>query len=109
MKRPFVPVALLYAGGLLLAEFVQPSLALLFSCTLLAAAGGIAISAARRWLIVPLIVLTGWTNLTARTAIISPHDLRLVQGDTVKIVKLRGTLLEAPTERVYVRDEQESW
>ena len=56
-----------------------------------------------------LIVLTGWTNHTLRTAILSPHDLRRVLGEQPQIVTVRGTLRETPVQRVIERDEQETW
>ena len=56
-----------------------------------------------------LIVLTGWTNHALRTAILSPHDLRRILGEQPEIVTLRGMLRETPTQRVYERNQQESW
>ena len=109
MKRPLVPVALCYAAGLLLAEFFQPSLAVLFllSFTLLFTA--LAWSRPRMFLLWPLLVLVGWTNLTSRTAVLSPQDLRVVLGTNAAFVTVRGTLAETPSQRVFERDEQELW
>jgi len=107
MKRPLVAVALAYAGGLLLGEFFQPPLALLLFLALSLAAGSLLWSTSARWLLWPLLVLAGWTNLVARTAIISPYDLRNVSGDSPHIVALRGTLPETPSQRNYIRDEKE--
>jgi DNA internalization-related competence protein ComEC/Rec2 len=109
MKRPLVPVALCYAAGLLLAEFFQPSLAVLFllSFTLLFTA--LAWSRKRMVLLWPLLVLVGWTNLTSRTAVLSPQDLRVVLGTNAAFVTVRGTLAETPSQRVFERDEQELW
>src|SRR5215831_2057423 len=99
MKRPLVAVALAYAGGLLLAEFFQPPLALLFFLAFALAAGGLLWSTSARWLLWPLLILAGWANLVARTATISPYDLRRVLDDTPHIVALRGTLPETPSQR----------
>ena len=109
MKRPLAWVALSYGGGLLLADFFQPPLTLLFACTLTLAAATIAIARARSFLLWPLIFFAGWTNLVSRTAVISPHDLRICQNSAAEIVTVRGVLLETPTQRVYVRDEHETW
>src|SRR5258708_35235728 len=107
MKRPLVAVALAYAGGLLVAEFFQPSLVVLFSLALALAAGSMFWRGFGHWLLWPLLILAGWTNMVARTAIISPHDLRCVFGDSPQIVAVRGTLPETPSQRIYVREEQE--
>ncbi len=109
MKRPLAWVAFSYGGGLLLAEYVQPPLPALFSCALALALAAILLGRSRYVLLWPLIVCAGWTNLVGRTAVISPHDLRIIQKDAAEIVSVRGTLIETPTQRVYVRDEQESW
>jgi competence protein ComEC len=108
MKRPLGFVALLYGGGLLLGEFFQPSLRLLFVVSLTLAATALACARLRPVLIWLLLVFTGWTNLVWRTAILSPHDLRTLLADAPAEVVARGTLLITPTERVYVRDETET-
>ncbi|TAL01990.1 MAG: DUF4131 domain-containing protein, partial [Verrucomicrobia bacterium] len=108
MKHPLGNVALFYAGGLLLAEFLQPPLVILLSVTLAIAVAAILLSRWRSFLLGPLLILIGWTNLVSRTAVISPHDLRLIL-DKPDIVTVRGVLTETPTQRVFVRDEEESW
>ncbi len=108
MKRPLVGVTLVYAGGLLLAECFQPPLALLFAISLGLAAAALCLARARPWLIWPLLLFTGWTNLVWRTAPVSPHDLRLTQGETAQLVTVRGRLCETPAHRIYVRDEKET-
>ncbi|HEX2972179.1 MAG TPA: hypothetical protein VHP11_07590, partial [Tepidisphaeraceae bacterium] len=98
MKRPMVKVALVYAGGLLLAEWVAPPLGLLFVFGLSLTAAAITWPAGRRWLMWPLILLTGWINLLQHTAILSPVDLRLLQGEAPALATVRGVLLETPDE-----------
>jgi competence protein ComEC len=107
MKRPLVGVTLVYASGLLLAECFQPPLALLFAMSLGLAAAALCLARARPWLIWPLLAFTGWTNLVWRTTPISPHDLRLTQGEPAQLVTVRGRLCETPAHRIYARDEQE--
>ncbi|MFO1513177.1 MAG: ComEC/Rec2 family competence protein [Verrucomicrobiota bacterium] len=108
MKRPLLPVALCYVGGLLLAEAVQPPLLLLF----LGAFGLLGLSLfgsqARGYLLWPLLVLVGWTNLVSRTAVTSPHDLRLIVGSEPMLTTVRGTLEETPNLRVYDRGDHET-
>lgn len=108
MRRPLVWLSLVYAGGLVLAEFFQPPLALLFSISLGLAVAALTLAAARPWLIWPLVLFTGWTNLANRTIPLSPHDLRLTLGPSAKLAAIRGTLCETPGHRTYVRNEEET-
>lgn len=107
MKRPLIPVALYYTGGLLLAEAVQPPLVVLFaSCFVLL---GIAVFAARTrtYLLGPMLILLGWTNLVQQTAILSPFDLRHQLKTEPALVTVRGVLTETPSLRIHERDGQE--
>jgi hypothetical protein len=109
MKRPLVPVALLYVAGILIALLIPvPPLFLLAASLGLA---GLALAWARARLIglCTLGALTGWTNHTLRTAIFSPCDLRRILSEQPDIVTVRGALRETPTQRVYARGQQESW
>ncbi len=109
MRRPLGFVALLYGGGILLGEFVQPPLSWLFVFSLGLAGAALGSAGLRRHLIWPLIVVTGWTNLVWRTAVISPCDLRVVQGEAVELASVRGELIASPALRRYLRDGRESW
>ena len=108
MKRPFVIVVLLYGTGLLLAEWLQPPLWILFVMGLGTAVLGAALAGARGWLLAAALVLVGWTNHVAHTAVIGPQDLRRIQNTNVAIVTLRGRLLETPAQRVQLREGKES-
>ena len=103
MKRPLLPVALCYAGGLLLAEASQPPLLWLFVASLSLFLVAVLFAHVRWLMLWPLIVLVGWTNMVNRTAIISPHDLRIVVGNEPVIATVRGVLLETPSLRVRER------
>src|ERR1035437_4270217 len=109
MKRPLLPVALFYVGGILMARFISLPPLLLLACSLALAALTMAWLRARLVGLCTLIVLAGWTNQTLRTAILSPHDLRRILGEHPEIVTLRGTVRETPVQRVYERNQQESW
>lgn len=109
MKQPLGIVALLYAGGLLIGNIFQPPLVWLFAVSLAIAAAALLLNYFRSFLIWPLIVLTGWTNLVWHTAVVSPMDLRVLLRDKPALATVRGTLVATPTERVYVNDEQESF
>ena len=109
MKRPLVPVALLYVGGILIALIIPVPPLLLLAGSLGLAALTLAWPRARLAGLCALIVLTGWTNHTLRTAILSPHDLRRILGEQPEIVTVRGAVRETPTQRVYAHGQQESW
>ncbi len=108
-KRPLVVVALLYAAGLLAADGISVPLVPLFASALGVVATAAVWPQRRGWLLAPVLILFGWTNLTTRTALLSPHDLRSVIGENAALVTVRGMLVETPYQRVYERDEEESW
>jgi competence protein ComEC len=109
MKRPLVSVALFYVGGILIACFIPIPPLLLLTTSLSLVVLTLAWPSARLVGLGALIFLTGWTNHTLRTAILSPHDLRRILGGQPEIVTLRGILRETPTQRIYERNQEESW
>ncbi len=109
MNRPLAIVALLYVGGVLLGGFLSLRLPWLFAFSLGLAGATFVWSAARVYLLALLAVLTGWTNLETRTAVISPCDLRTLVGTNVEFVTLRGALCDTPSQRVYEHRDKESW
>ncbi len=109
MKRPLLLVALLYVGGILLADFLFLPAPVLLAGSLGLAVVALTWSRARPLVLCALVLLTGWTNLILHTAALSPHDLRRILGNQAEIVTLRGTLRQTPSLRVYVCDEKESW
>ena len=107
MKRPLITVALLYASGLLLGNNFHLPLSWLF-----AAAFALLIAtvfSSRNLFLWPLIILTGWINLAARSEIVSPRDLRLQIGNGAEYLSIRGQLRSTPTYRVFEVNAQESW
>jgi hypothetical protein len=109
MKRPLVPVALLYVGGILIALLIPVPPLFLLAASLGLAALILAWARARLVGLCALIFLTGWTNHSLRTAIFSPHDLRRILGEQPDIVTVRAAVRETPTQRVYARGQQECW
>lgn len=105
MKWPLGIVAALYAGGLILGNYFQPPLPCLFAVALSFAAAALLLSRFRSFLLWPLIVLTGWTNIVWHTAVVSPNDLRALLGNQPELASIRGTLVAMPTERVYLNDQ----
>ncbi len=106
MKRPLASLALAYAAGLLLAQLFHPALPALFATAFLVLVLVIVLEKLRAFLIFPLLTLVGWTNFETRTAVISPNDLRVQIGFTAALVSVRGTLLETPSLRIFLRDEE---
>jgi ComEC/Rec2-related protein len=100
VKRPLVPVALSYAGGVLLAEFFQPPLIVPFAAAFVFAVLALSVGKYRPVLLWGLIVCCGWANMAWRTAVISPFDLRLTYGAEPKLVRVRGVLADRPDVRV---------
>lgn len=109
MKQPLASVALVYAAGLVVGYYwpIPVTAGLLLCFVLLLSAGWAA--RIRLWLLIAALFLFGWTSLTVRTATISPRDLRLVAGEKPQIVDVRGRLAQTPAQRVFVRDDEESW
>jgi ComEC/Rec2-related protein len=101
--RPFVVVVSFYSIGLLLAEIFRPPLALLFTASFLMLFIVLAVAKWRAFILCALLVLTGWSNLVFRTAIISPNDLRLLIGDKTEPVAVRGVLVRTPQIKISER------
>lgn len=101
MKRPLLPVVLLYAGGILLARFVPIPLALNLGIALGLAAVALAWTRARPYLLYPLVFLAGCADFMVHTAILSPDDLRRVLGNRTELLSARGTLCQTPSLRHY--------
>lgn len=101
MRKPLPLVAVLYAGGLILAQHTPTAgLTWLFLLAMGLGLTALACNSARGILLLLLLPVAGWTNLLARTSVLSPHDLRLLVADRVEFVTLRGTLRATPVLRV---------
>jgi ComEC/Rec2-related protein len=109
LRHPFVPLALAYVAGVLLGWRCPLSLPLLYSAAFLCVVTALVRPAWRGVLAWPLLVLLGWTNMVYRSAVVSPHDLRVLATGKAELLVLRVRLTETPSFRVFVRDEQESW
>ncbi len=107
MKQPMVPVALLYGTGVVLGHFVEAPLlaAWLVAFGLLLAA---LIASTLRGLLLPAaLLLFGWSNLTSRTTVVSPQDLRLLLGDNPKLIEARGEIVATPSQRIFLQGSVE--
>jgi hypothetical protein len=105
MKRPLLPVVLVYVCGILLAQVVVlpvwPILITALCLTILA----IWATRLRAILLPILLLLAGLDNTLLHTATISPRDLRQLLGTEPHLVTLRGDLVQTPALRVYDEGE----
>lgn len=108
MKRPLGIVAVLYACGALIGNYVPLPLSCLVIISVALLAGAILVRRFRLHLTRLLFIFLGWTNLTWHTAIVSPTDLRAVLSSEPQLLSIRGTLAETPQLRVYPSDTGES-
>jgi ComEC/Rec2-related protein len=109
MNRPLAAVVPAYAAGLLLAQLFQPPLVALFAVSFFVLVLVLVVEKFRLILLCLLLALAGWTNFAARTAIISPNDLRTQLGNETALVTVRGELAETPRLKIVVREDQEIW
>jgi competence protein ComEC len=109
MKRPLCAVALLYITGILLGQWIHPTLGILFAFSFLTVLAALVWAGGRFYLLGILLVLTGWTNLSWHTAIISPNDLRVPAGAEPRAVIVRGILHASPLPRIFQRQGRELW
>ena len=109
MQRPLLPVVTVYLCGLLVALIAPVSVLFLFC-----GAAALSITALRDSRFRPIflglaVFVCGWLNLTVRTTILSPHDLRSVLGDTTELATIRGKLCHTPILRAYEQDGRMVW
>ena len=109
MKRPLCSVALLYVGGILLGQWFHPPLTGLFAFSFMTALAALFWSRGRPWFLGALLALTGWTNQTWRTTIVSPNDLRLLAGREPHEAIVRGVSRASPTPRIFEEQGRELW
>jgi len=101
-------VAVLYAGGVLLGNYLPFPLPCLLAMTGAATAAALLLPRLRQYFIWLLFLFLGWTNFTWHTAITSPTDLRVLLNEKPTLATVHGTLAETPTERIYLEDGVES-
>lgn len=108
MKRPFCSVALFLAGGVILGDWFSAywvwPLGLGAACAL----GAMFSSKLQLPFLAAALVFAGWFNMARLSAVVSPCDLRQIMGQEAQLVSLRGALCQAPKERIFERDQEES-
>ena len=108
MNRPLIVVLAGYAAGLMVGRFSHAPLPTLFAASFALLLPTILFHQLRRYLLWPLLALAGWTNLLVHTAVLSPHDLRLLAGREPAIASVRATLVETPRLKLVDRDQLET-
>lgn len=111
MRHPLLPVALALAGGILTGRLLPDvSLPLLLCLALILLALALAHPGWRPWLIIPLLLVSGWINVARQTAPLSPHDLRRLGLDEPVLATVRGRLANEPElRRTDRRDGTTTW
>src|SRR6476661_4741645 len=109
MKRPLLPVVLVYVCGILLAQLVDLPVLLILSAALCLAALAICCATVRTRLLPALVLMAGLVNTTLQTCVISPFDLRRILGTEPHLVTVRGRMSETPSLRVYQERDRSRW
>ena len=112
MNRPLIAVVICYAVGLavglLSGQWVQPPLTVLFGISFVILVPAVIFARLRPFLIWPLLLMVGWTNLVFHTAVISPNDLRSLVGNEPALADVRGEIVATPRLKIIERRNQES-
>jgi len=108
MARPLVPIALIYAGGLLAGRLVLAPLWLLFAVAFAFTFFAIILPRQRAALLWPMVFFVAWANFSLHSNAISPFDLRRICSPAAQLVTVRGELLETPVERLFRRENSDT-
>src|ERR1043166_6636416 len=109
IKWPLLLIAIPYAGGILLANLFPLPLAGLWWSMVLVLLLWLLKGRTRPFLLAFLLLLVGAANLTLRTDILSPNDLRSLIGERSEDVLLRGQLIDTPSPKMVLRNAHVSW
>ena len=108
MKRPLIPVALGYVAGVVTGHFLEAPLAVTLGAAISLAVLAMCLPRTGPLLLPLVLFLFGWANLTTRTAVLSPHDLRLLLRDGGELVTVRGRMVETPSLRLSPHRDKET-
>ena len=108
MKQPLIAVALCYVAGVMLAHFVEAPMGPTFIGSFVLTAVAMFSSKARPLVLPASLLLFGWLNMTTRTVILSPHDLRTLLRERAELISVRGKIIEAPSQRIFLRNGNET-
>ncbi len=99
LQRPLAFVTVAFLAGLVLSDRLQLPLGWTLTGFIVATLGAWCWRRARLYLVLAAAVLAGAATLTWRTAVLSPDDLRSLQGERAELVAVRATLLEPAVVR----------
>lgn len=109
IRHPLAPLGVVLAAGILAGRWVEvPPLGLLAATGAVAALGALSHHRGQGGLLWLVVFLLGWCNYSLRTAILNPHDLRVLMGEAADDVWLQGVLRDTPAVMVY-GDAQEPY
>src|SRR5690242_5498861 len=108
MQRPLLIVAVLYATGILVGDFVPVPVYWLFAACCCGGALTIAWKRGRCVSLPVFLVLLSWASMIWHTAVLSPHDLRAIVSAKPEYVSVRGKLNIAPAEHIFERHNEEA-
>jgi competence protein ComEC len=103
MKQPLVMVAVLYGTGIILGHFLEAPLLRSIIIAIVSAFLALVVRAWRGALVAIAVFLFGWANMSSRTAVISPWDLRTTWQERETIATIQAIVLDTPSERVSSR------
>src|SRR5262245_49922342 len=102
MKRPLVPIALLFAGGILLGDHFAVRFPILIGVAFALLISALIWNTGRPYLLCPLIFVAGWLGMLVDSVVISPNDLRTLVGNEPQLATIRAKVIETP----YVRSHE---
>jgi ComEC/Rec2-related protein len=98
-----------YAAGLLFGQWLSLAIVWLFVAICCVLVSAIIFKKLRPILLGIFLVLAGWLNCLVHTQPISSRDLRQLLPNEPVLATIRGKLTATPSQRVYMRDDVESW
>ena len=108
MKRPLIPVALIYVAGVVVGYFLEVPLVAALGVSMFLALLVLMRPRTGPLLLPAILFLFGWANLTTRTVVVSPQDLRLLLRDGGHLVTVRGRIVDTPSLRLAVQRDKET-
>ena len=109
MNTPLLPPVIGFAAGIVFGSICPIPIEAIFAIAFLIASAFFLARTKRDHLLLPICFVVGWTNVATRTAIVSPHDLRIVAGDQPALARLRGTLASEPMVKLNHAGEPDRW
>jgi len=81
----------------------------LFILSFVALGAGLFSGRLRPFVLGPLLLFAGAANVTCKTTVLSPIDIRLIVGENIETARVRGRIVQTPTHRIRWRNGKEIW